>query len=98
APGLVGGIVPAEIRVPYNFVQTELQIQWTLCDFGRTSGRYGQAVSREKVAELQEARARQTVAFDAAAAYFEGLQARALRVVQEEAARQARAVPEDTRA
>jgi outer membrane protein TolC len=98
APGIVGGISPAEVNVPYNFAQTEFQIQWTLCDFGRTSGRYGQAVSREKIAELQEARARQTVAFDAATAYFEGLQARALRVVQEEAVRQARAVLEDTRA
>lgn len=97
APGIVGGIVPNKIDVPYNFQQIEFQIQWTLYDFGRTSGRYGQAVSREKIATLQYNRARETVAFDAARAYLEGLQTNALRVIQEEAIRQARAILEDTR-
>lgn len=98
APGPVGGLVPDRAGVPYTFAQVELQIQWTLCDFGRTAGRYGQAVSREKIAALQYDRARQTIGFDAAAAYLEGLQTQALRLIQQEAIRQAEAALEDTRA
>lgn len=97
APGIVGGIVPDKIGVPYTFAQVELQIQWTLCDFGRTAGRFGQAVSREKIAALRLDRARQTVGYEAASSYLEGLQTKAVRVIVEDAIRQARAVLEDTR-
>lgn len=98
APGIVGAILGDRLQVPYTFAQSELQIQWTLHDFGRTAGRYGQAVSRERIASLRYNRARETVAFDAAAAYLEGLQTRAIRTIQLEAIRQADAILEDTRA
>jgi outer membrane protein TolC len=98
APGIVGAVLPDKFGVPYSLVQTELQIQWTLCDFGRTAGRWNQAVSRENIAGLRLARARETVAYDAAVAYLQGLQTTALRVIQEEAIRDAQAVLEDTRA
>jgi outer membrane protein TolC len=98
APGIVGVVLPDKPDVPYSLIQTELQVQWTLYDFGRTGGRWNQALSREKIAGLRYARARETVAYDAAAAYLQGLQTTALRVIQEEAIRDAQAVLEDTRA
>jgi outer membrane protein TolC len=96
APGPVGGIFPSG-NGPRGFVQAELQLQWTVCDFGRTSGRYGQAVSRERIAELQLARASQTVAFDVTSAYLRVLLAQASRLVQEQSIRRARAILDDTR-
>lgn len=98
APGIVGAVLPERPEGPYSLVQTELQVQWTLCDFGRTAGRWNQALSREKIAALRYARARETVAYDAAAAYLQGLQTIALRVIQQEAISDAEAVLEDTRA
>ncbi len=71
-------------------------MQWTLYDFGRTGGRYRQAVARERITELQLARAGQTVEFDVAAAYLDVLLARASRRVQEDAVRRAQATLEDT--
>jgi outer membrane protein TolC len=97
SPGPVGGIIPSGDRV-HEFAQAELDLQWTVWDFGRTAGRYGQAVSRERIAALRLARARQTVAYDVTAAYLNLLLARASRVVQEQAVRRARAILEDTRA
>ncbi|MFO0844229.1 MAG: TolC family protein [Gemmataceae bacterium] len=70
APGIVGGVLPKS-GVPYSLAQTELQVQWTLYDFGRTSGRWNQALSREKIAGLRFA-GRETVACDAATAYLQG--------------------------
>ena len=60
-----------------------------LYDFGRTGGRYRQAVARERLAELQLARAEQTVDFDVAVAYLDVLLARAGRRVQDDAVRRA---------
>ncbi len=45
APGPVGAILPSGTGAR-EFVQAELQLYWTLYDFGRSAGRYGQAVSR----------------------------------------------------
>ncbi|MGE3806233.1 MAG: TolC family protein [Gemmataceae bacterium] len=59
-----------------QFRMTELNLQWTLWDFGRRYGRYGRAKLGVEVAELQYARARQAVAYDVAAAYFGVLDAR----------------------
>ena len=73
-------------------------LQWTLYDFGRTGGRYRQAVGRERITELQLARAGQTVEFDVAAAYMDVLLARASRRVQEDAVRRAEAILDDTEA
>src|SRR5262249_51156981 len=97
APGPVGAVLP-DRDATHSFAQAELQMLWTLYDFGRTRGRYGQAVSRERIAELQLARAKETVAFDVATDYMQGLLTAAVRGVQEEATRSAEAPLKDPRA
>jgi outer membrane protein TolC len=82
----------------YQVYQSELQLQWTLYDFGRTAGRYGQADLREKIAGLQALRAKETVAFDVATAYLAALEAAAFRKIAEETVRRAEVVLEDVRA
>ena len=98
APGPVGGILADTLVNPHSFVQAELGLQWTIWDFGRTSSRYGQAVSRHRIAKLQLARAEQTIAFDVSAAYVNVLLAQASRLVQEQAIRQAEATLQDAKA
>jgi hypothetical protein len=51
----------------------ELSVQSLVFDFGRTPGRYGQAVSQVEIARLQYERARQTVSFNVTAAYLQAL-------------------------
>ncbi len=97
APGPVGAILPSNEVDQHTFAQAELGLQWTLWDFGRTSGRYNQAMSRRRIAELQLGRARETVAFEVATAYVGVLLAQADRTVREQAIRQAQAILEDTR-
>jgi outer membrane protein len=97
APGPTGAVNPLTIG-NYEIYQGELQLLWTLYDFGRTAGRYGQASMREKIARLQALRAKQTVAYDVATAYFQALEALALRRIAVETVRRAQAVLEDVRA
>ena len=52
--------------------------------------------SRERIAELQLVRARQTIEFDVAFAYMDVLLARASRLVQDDAVRRAQAILDDT--
>jgi outer membrane protein len=80
-----------------RFDLTELHLQWTLCDFGRRAGRYGQAKVAVQIARLQYQRARQTVAFNVAARYFAVLQAQATMQVAEEAVRRAEVDLRDAR-
>lgn len=75
----------------------ELNVQWTLYEFGRRYGRYGQAVSQAEIAQLQFVRAKQTVAFNVTAAYFDVLEARAMRVIAAEAVKRAESVLRDAR-
>jgi len=96
APGPTGGLL-ADGPGPFHAWQSEFQLQWMLYDFGRTSGRYQQAVFREKIAQLQAERARQTVTYDVAAAYLQGLHAAAIRTIARDALRRAEAVLNDTR-
>jgi outer membrane protein len=98
APGVPGptGFILANGFGTRSYAETEVGLEWTLYDFGRTGGRYHQAVAREHIAELQLARANQTVEFDVAAAYLDVLLARASRRVQEDAVRRAEANLEDT--
>jgi len=98
APGPTGGLAPAAIGVAYDAWQTDLQIQWTVYDFGRTAGRFGQAQMQKTIAQLQANRMRETIAFEVAAAYFQALEAAAVHKIAEEAIRRAEAVLEDTRA
>ena len=94
-PGNEGFILPNGTGTR-SYTQTEVGLEWTLYDFGRTCGRYLQALARERVTELQLVRANQTVEFDVANAYLDVLLARASRRVQEEAVRRAEAVLDDT--
>jgi outer membrane protein TolC len=98
APGIPGptGFILANGFQARNYAQTELALHWTLYDFGRTGGRYRQAIARERITELQLARANQTVAFDVTAAYVDVLLARAARRVQDDAVRRAQAILDDT--
>jgi outer membrane protein TolC len=98
APGPVGGLIPSSLTQDHNFVQAELDIQYTICDFGRRAGRYGQAVANERIAELQFHRAQQTVAYDIAAAYLGLLRAQAAREVQEQTVRRAEKFLRDAQA
>src|SRR5262249_48366140 len=94
-PGTEGSILASGFGTR-SYAQTELALQWTLYDFGRTGGRYRQAVARESIAELQLVRAKQTVEFDVVTAYLDVLLARASVRVQDDAVRQAEATLNDT--
>jgi outer membrane protein TolC len=98
APGVPGatGFLLANGTGTRGYAETELELQWTVYDFGRTGGRYRQAVAREQITELQLTRANQTVEFDVAAAYLDVLLARASRRVQEDAVRRGQAILDDT--
>lgn len=95
-PTLTGFILTNGIGT-HAYGQEVLAVQQLVCDFGRTGGRWRQAVAREKVAELQKVRADQTVAFDVATAYMNVLLTRASRRVQEDAIRLAESILSDTR-
>ncbi len=99
-PGATGptGFILASTPGTHGYVQTELQLLWTLYDFGRRAGRHNQAAARERIAKLQLVRADQTVQFDVTAAYLNILLAHASRLVQEDAIRQAEATLKDARA
>jgi outer membrane protein TolC len=98
APGTPGatGLILAGSFGTRSYAETEVALQWTVYDFGRTGGRYRQAVARERITELQFARAGETIEFDVAAAYLDVLLARASRRVQEDAVRRAQATLDDT--
>jgi outer membrane protein TolC len=95
--GSTGIIIPTSNTETHAYAHAELQLQWTLWDFGRRSGRYQQAGARTRIAELQSARAGQTVGFDVASAYLQALRAAAVRRIQQEAIRRAEATLHDTR-
>jgi outer membrane protein TolC len=99
-PVLPGGsFVPASLTGGANsFSLAEAGVQWIVSDFGRTAGRYGQAVTQTRIEKLSLERARQTIAFEAARAYFQSLLAQATLRVREQSLRQAEKVLADTRA
>jgi outer membrane protein len=99
-PVLPGGsFVPASLSAGVtSFTIAEAGVQWTLFDFGRRGGRYGQAVSESHIEKLSLERARQTIAFEVSRAYFQALFARAVLLVREQALRQAEAILHDTKA
>ncbi len=79
APGVPGneGFLLPNGTGTRSYAQTEVGLEWTLYDFGRTCGHYLQAVARECITKLQLTRANQTVEFDVANAYLGVLLARA---------------------
>jgi outer membrane protein len=96
-PGPEGFILPSTFGTR-SYSENEIALEWTIYDFGRTSGRCGQSVAREAITELQLERADQTVEFDVATAYLGVLPARASRRVQEDAVRRAESTLNDTAA
>ena len=97
APGIVGIIPTRGITQTNLFFQSELQLQWTLIDFGRTANRLGQAAAQERVAAARLARAGQTVALDATTAYLQVLLAKAYEQTQRDAVRSAEAFLADAK-
>jgi outer membrane protein TolC len=99
-PGIpsLSGFILTSTPGPHSYAQGLLQLQWTVYDFGRRTGRHNQAAARQQIAEYQLTRAEQTVQFDVAVAYLNILLARASLLVQEEAVRQAEATLKDARA
>jgi outer membrane protein TolC len=91
-----GAFVAASLtRGVFAYSLNEFGIQWTILDFGRRAGRYGQAVDKARAESLVLERARQTVAFDVASAYFQLLATRAEVRVREEAVRTAESIRRD---
>jgi outer membrane protein TolC len=80
-----------------TYTVQELFLQWTLWDFGRTSGRYRQAEIGIDIAQLQAVRTSQTVVFDVSTAYFRVLQAEANVRIAREAVRLAESTLEVAR-
>ena len=75
-----------------DFHTAELQLQWTVFDFGRRFGRYRAAAAEVDVAELQRTRALQTASFDTTVAYFVALRTKAMMDVADQAVRRAESV------
>lgn len=96
-PGYVGILLPGDLGTR-SYAEAEVGLQWTIYDFGRTGGRFGQAIGRERVGELQLTRAGQTIEFDVASAYLDVLLARASRRVQEDSVRRSEAILKDSKA
>jgi len=80
-----------------RFDRAELSVQWILFDFGRTSGRVGQAGMAADIARLQYQRGTETIAFEATAAYFAVLRAQAAMRIAEEGVASAKRVQRDAR-
>jgi outer membrane protein TolC len=78
-----------------RFRQAELAVQWVVFDFGRTPGRFGRSEAALDIAALEYERARQTVRFDATAAYFALLRAQAFRRIAEQAVEMAESALRD---
>lgn len=97
APGLTGSIL-TQGRGGHGFVQSELQMQWTLYDFGRTAGRYGRSTAQAQIARLRLSRACETIVFETRAAYWRGLQGRDGRIIGLEAVRRSEATLHDAEA
>lgn len=99
-PGIpaLSGLLLATPVGPHTYTQSIVQLQWTVYDFGRRTGRHNQAAARQRIAEYRLTRADQTVQFDVAVAYLNILLARASLLVQEEAVRQAESILKDARA
>ncbi len=100
APVLPGGsFVPASLSSGVNnFTIAEAGVQYTIADFGRREGYYGQAVHRSRSQDLAWARARQTIAFEVVQAYFRLLAAQATLRVRTQAVRDAERILADTKA
>ncbi|OWK36682.1 TolC family protein [Fimbriiglobus ruber] len=66
-----------------DFQVLDLELRYTVFQFGKRLARHDQAVLRWEIARLQTERARQAVGFDVSARYAEALEAYATRAVAE---------------
>ena len=67
-----------------DFTVTDLQMKWTVWEFGRQFARHGQSLLKLEMAKLQCERARQTMEFDVSQAYYQVLQtSKALRIAEQ---------------
>jgi outer membrane protein TolC len=100
APGVPGpvGFLLANNNATRSYAETEVALQWTIYDFGRTGGHYRQSLALSQISRLQYSRAGQAIEFEVTAAYLQVLLAQASRRVQDDAVRRARATLDDTRA
>jgi outer membrane protein len=80
-----------------EFSVTEIQMRWTIFQFGRQVAKHDQSVLREEITRLQADRAWQSVEFDVSQAYFRALEARSSLVIAEEGLARAEAVLRDAR-
>jgi outer membrane protein TolC len=83
------GAVPVGLDIKTGYELAELKLQWLVCDFGRRLGRYHQAGLAADIAQLQTARAYQTVANEVAVAYYQVLRTRSLHRIARESVRRA---------
>jgi outer membrane protein len=94
-PSVIGNVAFGGTSNRYDTFET--QLNWLVWDFGRRLARFGQAQAVLDIANFQYTRARQTVAFNAAAAYFAVLDAKTRRTTAEEAVRRAESHLRDAR-
>jgi len=97
APGLTGVVLSKKTVGVNSFVQSELELQWTLIDFGRTAGRVGEAAARERAETARLRRSEQSVGLDAVTAYLSVLLAQADERTQRNALRWAEIFLADAR-
>jgi outer membrane protein TolC len=83
------GSIPIGLHIDTGYELAEIKLQWLICDFGRRLGRYRQAGLATDIAQLQSARAYQTVANEVSVAYYQVLRTRALKKTAQDAARRA---------
>jgi outer membrane protein TolC len=74
-----------------QFQTAELQVQWMICDFGRSLSTFEQANLGVEICDLQYQRARETVAYQTTEFYFTVLRAQKFQVIARDAVRQAEA-------
>lgn len=78
-----------------DFQALDLELRYTVFEFGKRLARHDQAVLRLDIARLQTERARQAVGFDVSVRYAEVLEAHAARAVAERTVERAEAVLKD---
>ena len=93
-PGFNVRDLPIEFGLPIGekqFQTAELQVQWMICDFGRSLSTFEQANLGVEICDLQYQRARESVAYQTTEFYFTVLRAQKFQVIARDAVRQAEA-------
>jgi outer membrane protein TolC len=96
APGPTGGLFPNGPG-PYSAWQSELQLSWTLYDFGRRDSLWQQSRLLTQMAELRVHRLHSTIASEVTLTYLLALEAQAVGKIAQESTRRAEAILEDAK-